>query len=81
MSAAFSIRRFLLAFVGGAIIIASAQLLKGHTLRYALAQAALWAAITATVFLAACLYQSRPGQHRAICRETLGMLAPDRDET
>jgi hypothetical protein len=41
MSAAFWVRRFLLVFVGAAIIIASAQLLNGHTFRYSLAQAAL----------------------------------------
>jgi hypothetical protein len=34
MSAAFWIRRFLLVFVGAATIIASAQLLQGHTLRH-----------------------------------------------
>ena len=81
MNAAFWIRRFLLVFVGEAIIIASAQLLKRRTLRYALAQAALWAAITATVFQGLASIQSRRGQHCAICRDTPEMLAPDRDET
>lgn len=81
MSAAFWIRRFLLVFVGAAIILASAHLLKGHTLRYSLVEGTLWAAITAAVFTVARLCQSRRGQHCAICRDTPEMLAPGLDET
>src|SRR4051812_42520370 len=70
MGTAFWIRRFLLVFVSAAAIIAAAQMLKGHTLGYAVSQGALWAAIASTIFTVARIYQSRRGQHCAICRDT-----------
>lgn len=67
---AFWSRRFLLVFVSASAIIAGAQMLKGHTLGYAVFQGTLWAAIASTVFTGARIYQSRRGQHCAICRDT-----------
>jgi len=53
MSAAFWIRRFLLVFVGAAIIIAGAPLLKRHAVDYSITQGLLSAAITPPVFTVA----------------------------
>jgi hypothetical protein len=67
---AFWIRRFLtvLALVG--IIVALAQVAKGHTLEYAIAQGGIWGCISAAVFTVARIYQSRRKQHCAICKDT-----------
>ena len=70
MGTAFWIRRFLLVFVLALAIIAGAQMLKGHTFGYSVTQGLLWSAITSTIFTAARIYQSRRGEHCAICRDT-----------
>jgi hypothetical protein len=70
MGTAFWIRRFLFVFSAAWIIIAGAQLLKGHTFDYSAKQGLLWAAISATVFITARIYQSRQKQHCALCRDT-----------
>ena len=70
MSPTFWIRRFLLVFALALVIIAGAQMLKGHALRYSLTQGLLWAAIASTIFTGARIFQSRRGQHCAICRDT-----------
>lgn len=70
MGTAFWIRRFLLVLVGAVIVIAASHLVRGRTVEHALAEAGLWAVITACVFTAARLYQSRRGQHCAVCRDT-----------
>jgi hypothetical protein len=70
MGTAFWIRRFLLVFASALTIIAGAQVLKGHTLGYSVTQGLLWAAIASTIFTGARIYQSRRGQHCAICRDT-----------
>jgi hypothetical protein len=69
MGAAFWIRRFILVWTAAFVLIAGAQALKGH-LAYALTQGLLWATISAAVFIGGRLYQSRRGQHCAICRDT-----------
>lgn len=75
MGAVFWIRRCLLVFAGAFVVIAAAQLLKGHALTDAATQGSIWAAISATVFTGARLVQSRlvqsrQGQHCALCRDT-----------
>jgi hypothetical protein len=75
MGTAFWVRRFLLVFVVATCVIAGAQLLKGGSLNYSLSQGLLWAAISASVFTVARIYQSRKGVHCAICRDTPEMQA------
>jgi len=70
MGAAFWTRRFILVWTIAFVVIAGAQALKGHDLAYALTQGLLWATISAVLFISARLYQSRRGQHCAICRDT-----------
>ena len=77
MGTAFWVRRFLLVFAIASCVIAGTQLLKGHDLNYSLTQGLLWAAITASVFTVARIYQSRKGVHCAICRDTPEMQASD----
>ena len=70
MGATFWIRRFLLVFATGLAIITGAQMLKGHTLGYSVSEGLLWAAVAASIFTGGRIYQSRGGQHCAICRDT-----------
>ena len=70
MGPAFWIRRFVLVWTIASVLIAGVQALKGHDLAYSLTQGLLWATISAVIFIAARLYQSRRGQHCAICRDT-----------
>ena len=80
MSKSFWIRRFLTVFALAYLVIAVAQLLKGHTLIYAATQAALWSLIATTVFTASRIYQSHQGQHCAICRDTPEMQDRQSDD-
>lgn len=80
MGTTFWIKRFLVVLVGAFVIIGAAQMLKGHDLPYSVTQAAIWGSITATVFTVARLYQSRRGQHCAICKDTPEMQQADRGE-
>lgn len=75
---AFWIKRFFTVLVGAFVIIGAAQMLKGHDLSYSVTQAAIWGAITAIVFTLGRLYQSRRGQHCAICKDTPEMQRADR---
>lgn len=77
MSAAFWLRRFLTVFALAFLVIATAQLLKGHTLVYAGTQAALWSLIATSVFTISRIYQSRRKQHCALCRDTPEMRSSD----
>ena len=70
MGIAFWIRRFALVFIAACVVIACAQFLKGRTISHSIVQGLIWAAISASVFTAARIYQSRRGQHCAICRDT-----------
>ena len=70
MGKAFWIRRSLSVFALAFLVIAAAQFLKGHKLAYAATQAALWSLVASTVFTASRIYQSRRGQHCALCRDT-----------
>jgi hypothetical protein len=74
----FWIKRFLTVLAGAFVIIGAVQMLKGHDFPYAVTQAAIWGAITAIVFTVGRLYQSRRGQHCAICKDTPEMQQVDR---
>jgi hypothetical protein len=77
MGTTFWVRRFLLAFVVATFVITGSQLLRGRGLSYSLTQGLIWAAISASVFTVARIYQSRKGDHCAICRDTPEMQASD----
>ena len=80
MGTVFWIRRFVLVFGGALVAIVGAQLLKGHTIAYAAVHGLLWAAISATVFTGARIFQSRQGQHCVLCRDTPEMLMEHPDD-
>jgi hypothetical protein len=66
----FWIRRYLTVFVIAFTVIAVAQLLKGHTDRYAASQGLIWATVSASIFTGSRIWQSRRGRHCALCRDT-----------
>ena len=70
MGKGFWIKRFIVVLVGAFVVIAGAQMLKGHEVLYSITQGAIWSFLSAIVFTAARLYQSRQGQHCAICKDT-----------
>ncbi|HKY23271.1 MAG TPA: hypothetical protein VJM31_18795 [Vicinamibacterales bacterium] len=70
MGVSFWVRRFLIVLAGAFALICIAQLLKGHDLGYSAIQGAIWASIAATIFTGARIYQSRQGQHCALCKDT-----------
>ena len=80
MDTAFWIRRFLTVLAGAFVIIAVAQRLQGHDWPYAASEAAIWGAISATVFTTARFFQARRGQHCALCRDTPEMQRADRGD-
>jgi hypothetical protein len=81
MTTQFWIRRFLQVFSLAFLIIATAQLLKGHRLAYAAIQAGVWSLIATSIFTASRIYQSRQGQHCALCRDTPEMQGTHNDES
>ena len=70
MGAAFWIKRFFTVLVGAFVVIVVAQLLKGHAAKYSATHGAIWGFVSAAVFTAARYWQSRRGQHCAICKDT-----------
>ena len=70
MGTAFWIRRFLTVLVIAFAIICTAQFLKTDNIFYAVTQAAIWSVISAIIFTVARYFQSRRGQHCAICKDT-----------
>jgi hypothetical protein len=70
MSFNFWVRRFLTVLAGAFAVICIAQLLKGHNLAYSATQGFVWALIAATIFTGSRIYQSRQGQHCALCKDT-----------
>ncbi|NKI71772.1 hypothetical protein [Collimonas pratensis] len=74
MGTAFWIRRFTFVFILAFIVIVCSQLLKGRVLLYSVTESLTWAALSASIFTAARIYQSRRGKHCAICRDTPEML-------
>jgi membrane protein implicated in regulation of membrane protease activity len=75
LGVAFWIRRFFLVWFFAGLIIGGAQLLKGHTLKYAALQGLLWSTISALIFTVSRFFRSRQGQHCAICKDTPEMQA------
>lgn len=70
MGKQFWARRYLTVFGLAFVIIASSHLVRGRSGEYAAREGLLWALIAATVFTAGRFYQSRKGQHCAVCRDT-----------
>jgi hypothetical protein len=70
MGIVFWIKRFFTVLVGAFVVICAAQMLRGHDIRYSAVQGAIWAIVTASIFTIARLFQSRRGQHCAICKDT-----------
>ncbi|MEO8001368.1 MAG: hypothetical protein ABI644_05785 [Arenimonas sp.] len=73
MGVLFWLRRFLLVFSVAFAMIVSAHLLRGHELMYSLSESLLWAMISANIFTASRIYQSRKGIHCALCNDIPGM--------
>ncbi len=78
MGIAFWVRRFVVVFAGAFVVIATAQGLKGHPKAQAAGVGLVWAAVSATVFVASRIVQSRRGQHCELCRDTPQMQKPPR---
>ncbi len=70
MGTMFWVRRYLVVFAGTFVIIVLAHLARGRTLDHATTEGAIWALLSASVFTAARIYQSKRGQHCAVCRDT-----------
>lgn len=69
MGTSFWIRRFVLVALTLFIIIGGVQYLKGHSAGYSIGQGILWALVSATIFTVSRFYQSRRGQHCALCND------------
>ncbi|MGH8050591.1 MAG: hypothetical protein ACREPB_08045 [Arenimonas sp.] len=70
MGVYFWLRRFLLMFCIAFTVIISAHLLRGHALMFSLSESFLWAIISANIFTASRINQSRKGQYCALCKDT-----------
>lgn len=70
MGMAFWIRRFAVVFAVAFVLIAAAQLLRGHPAAHAATHGLVWAAVSTAIFIASRIYQSRQGRHCALCRDT-----------
>lgn len=70
MSTRFWIKRFLVVLALAFAVICTAQLLKGRGMEYSASQAAIWSVASALVFTVARYFQSRRGQHCALCKDT-----------
>ena len=79
MGVAFWVRRFFVVLVGAFVLITGVQLLKGHARDAALVHGLIWAPLTAAVFVTGRLYQSRRGQHCAVCQDTPEMQQAHQD--
>ncbi len=72
MGVMFWLGRFLLVFSIAFAVIVSAHLLRGHELMFSLSESLLWAMISANIFTASRIYQSRKGVHCALCDDISG---------
>jgi len=70
MGTAFWVGRFATVLSGAFAVIFVAQALRGHAWLLAAADAAFWSVVSAAVFVTARFFQSRRGQHCAICKDT-----------
>ena len=75
MGASFWLRRFALVFAGALMLIAAVQYMNTGDAAFALKHGTIWATASASVFTAARLWQSRRGQHCAICKDTPEMTS------
>ena len=62
MPFSFYVRRYLLVFAVSTLVISTAQVLKGHSLRLSAPDGALWGAITALVYCLVLAYKLRNSQ-------------------
>jgi hypothetical protein len=76
MGTVFWIRRYVEAFAVAFGVIAVSHLVRGWSVRDSVSEALPWSVISAAVFVAARIWQSRRGQHCAICRDTPEMQDP-----
>ena len=79
MKPTFWIKRFFVVFIGAFLILLIVGLLKGRSLEKVTAESAVWACVTAAVFVTARIYQSRKGQHCELCRDSpeMAQRGPD----
>ncbi|HEX2852617.1 MAG TPA: hypothetical protein VHO24_05210 [Opitutaceae bacterium] len=70
MKTTFWIKRFCVVFLGVFSLLLVVGLLKDRSLETAAAESAVWAGVTAIVFVTARIYQARRKQHCALCRDT-----------
>ena len=70
MGIVFWIRRFILIFGLVFTVLACVHLLRGHELLYALKESLLWGIITANIFEASRIYNSRRGRHCGLGNDT-----------
>ncbi|HYP09198.1 MAG TPA: hypothetical protein VER03_23440 [Bryobacteraceae bacterium] len=70
MGTGFWVRRFLTVFALAVAVIGGIQYLKTEDASFALQHGLLWGSASAVLFTAARLWQSRRGQHCAICKDT-----------
>ena len=61
------LKRWVQAFVAAFVVIAGVQFFKTQDAMYALEQGALWAFVTATVFVASAIYRFRKSQPCLLC--------------
>ncbi len=69
MPASFWVRRFLLIFAGAFALLTSVYLLRGRGQTEAVTQAAIWAGVVATLFIATRLYHSSRGRKCELCQD------------
>jgi hypothetical protein len=69
MGTTFWIRRYVLVLVGTFVVIAGAQVLRGRALEASIIHGLIWSVVSASIFVGARIYQSRKGQHCAICND------------
>jgi hypothetical protein len=70
MPLSFWIKRFIIVFLGVFVVLLIFGILKERGLARAAAESALWAGISATIFIATRIYRARKGQHCELCRDT-----------
>ena len=70
MGSAFWIRRTATVFALVALVLFVVGVLKGQAASASAAYSAVWASVSTAVFIGARLYQSRRGQHCALCQDT-----------
>ena len=70
MGARFWIRRFCVVCAGIFAVLLFAERLKGHGWRAAIIFSALWALISASIFIGTRLYYASKGQACPLCKDT-----------